>query len=269
MIIYSLINMKGGVGKTTISTNLAVEFAKKGLKVLFIDNDEQSNSSLFFDVVNKKMTLTDLYINPEISLKKISYDTQYENIKCIPAGLDLNDILTLYLSDDKYAYKNIDKRFILKNKLLEIEDEYDICIMDNHPGMTVATYNGLMAANKVLIITTTDIYAEQGLKAMLEYFSSIKEERKKDDIYYDESILDKSLNLEGCLVNKYIYNPNFTKRKEYNYLKTNIRMVPRNKMFLLDKAVIEHKAAVEIMPKSNFAKDIKRLANELIDNIIK
>ena len=82
MIIYSLINMKGGVGKTTISTNLAVEFAKKGLKVLFIDNDEQSNSSLFFDVVNKKMTLTDLYINPEISLKKISYDTQYENIKC-------------------------------------------------------------------------------------------------------------------------------------------------------------------------------------------
>lgn len=35
------------------------------------------------------MTLTDLYINPEISLKKISYDTQYENIKCIPAGLDL------------------------------------------------------------------------------------------------------------------------------------------------------------------------------------
>ena len=58
--------------------------------------------------------------------------------------------------------------------------------MDNHPGMTVATYNGLMAANKVLIITTTDIYAEQGLKAMLEYFSSIKEERKKDDIYYDE-----------------------------------------------------------------------------------
>ena len=122
MIIYSLINMKGGVGKTTISTNLAVEFAKKGLKVLFIDNDEQSNSSLFFDVVNKKMTLTDLYINPEISLKKISYDTQYENIKCIPAGLDLNDILTLYLSDDKYAYKNIDKRFILKNKLLEIKN---------------------------------------------------------------------------------------------------------------------------------------------------
>ena len=141
--------------------------------------------------------------------------------------------------------------------------------MYNHPGMTVATYNGLMAANKVLIITTTDIYAMQGLKAMLEYFSSIKEERKKDDIYYDESILDKSLNLEGCLVNKYIYNPNFTKRKEYNYLKTNIRMVPRNKIFLLDKAVIEHKAAVEIMPKSNFAKDIKRLANELIDNIIK
>lgn len=121
MIIYSLINMKGGVGKTTISTNLAVEFAKKGLKVLFIDNDEQSNSSLFFDVVNKKMTLTDLYINPEISLKKISYDTQYENIKCIPAGLDLNNILTLYLSDDKYAYKNIDKRFILKNKLLEMK----------------------------------------------------------------------------------------------------------------------------------------------------
>ena len=72
MIIYSLINMKGGVGKTTISTNLAVEFAKKGLKVLFIDNDEQSNSSLFFDVVNKKMTLTDLYINPEISLKILS-----------------------------------------------------------------------------------------------------------------------------------------------------------------------------------------------------
>ena len=187
---------------------------------------------------------------------------------CRGTGADISQE-ALAVAGENARRLGIQVCFLRSDLFEKIEDKYDICIMDNHPGMTVATYNGLMAANKVLIITTTDIYAMQGLKAMLEYFSSIKEERKKDDIYYDESILDKSLNLEGCLVNKYIYNPNFTKRKEYNYLKTNIRMVPRNKIFLLDKAVIEHKAAVEIMPKSNFAKDIKRLANELIDNIIK
>ena len=268
MIIYSLINMKGGVGKTTISTNLAVELANRGLKILFIDNDEQSNSSLFFNVINKNLTLSDLYMNPEIKLKDIAYPTiVHKNIDCIPAGENLNNILTLYLANEKY--KHIDKRFILKNKLCEVETDYDLCIMDNHPGMTVATYNGLMAANKVIIVTTTDIYAEQGLKSMIQYLNEIKKERKHSDNDYDENVLVKSLNLEGCLVNKYIYNPNFSKSKEYNYLRTNIRMVPKNRLYTLDSAVAEHKAAIKIMAKSNFAKDIRHLADELINNILK
>ena len=266
MIIFSLINMKGGVGKTTISTNLAVDFANRGVKVLFIDNDEQNNSSLFFNVSNEKKTLSSLYMEPSMDINEIIYSTKYKNIDCIPAGLNLNNILTLYLEDERF--KNVDKSIILKNKLSTISDKYDICIMDNHPGITVATYNGLMAANLVIIVTDTNIYAKQGLDTMIEYLNAIKIDRKNYCKDYDDGILTKSINLCGCLVNKYIYNPNFSKKKKYNYFKTNIRMVPRNKLYLFDSAIISNKSFIELAPRSNFSRDIKKLVDEIIKKII-
>lgn len=267
MITYSFINLKGGVGKTTISTNVAIELARRGLKILFIDNDEQSNSSFFFEVDKKEKTLTTMYKHPQIDIKEIIYKTRYENIDCIPAGYSLNTVLTLYF--DSKNFTGVDKTTVLKDKLKTVEDSYDICILDNHPGINVATYNGLMATNSVIIVTTTDYFAEQGLKTMMEEFKNAKKDRMNYDEDYDESVRTKSIRLEGCLVNKYINNPDFQKKKDYKYFDTNIRMVIKSKLYLFDNAVRHHKSLIELAPYINFSKDIRKFVTELLDKIIK
>ena len=186
MIVFSFINLKGGVGKTTVSTNVAIELMQRGLKVLFIDNDEQSNSSFFFNVDIKEKTLATLYKNPQMDIREVIYSTVYDNIDCIPAGYDLDIILTLYF--DREKFKGMDRTSVLKNKLQTVSNDYDVCIIDNHPGINVATYNGLMATNSVIIVTTTDYYAEQGLKAMIKELENVKKDRMNYDEDYDEGI---------------------------------------------------------------------------------
>lgn len=267
MIVFSFINLKGGVGKTTVSTNVAIELMQRGLRVLFIDNDEQSNSSFFFNVDKKEKTLATLYKNPQIDIRDVIYSTTYDNIDCIPAGYDLDIILTLYF--DRENFKGMDRTSVLKNKLQTVSNDYDVCIIDNHPGINVATYNGLMATNSVIIVTTTDYYAEQGLKAMIKELENVKKDRMNYDKDYDEGIRTKSIRLEGCLINKYINNPDFHKKKQYNYFDTNIRMVVKNKLYLFDSAVKQHKSLIEIAPYINFSKDIRKFTSELLDKILK
>lgn len=265
MIVFSFINLKGGVGKTTISTNVAVALSMQNAKILFIDNDEQSNSSLFFNVDEKTKTLTDLYNAPnEIDIYDIIYKTRYPNIDCIPAGYDLNFVLMQYLQD---KFKNEDKTHILKNALNKVKDDYDICIIDNHPGINIATYNALMVTNSVIIVTTTDLFSQKGLLTMKDKVNEVKEDRMNFEDDYNSNDLTKSIRLEGCLVNKYINNPTFCKDKEL-YFNTNIRLVPNTKQYLFDKANIEHKSYIELSPRSRFAKDIYTFCEELMNKIL-
>lgn len=265
MIVFSFINLKGGVGKTTISTNVAVALSMKNAKILFIDNDEQSNSSLFFNVDKKETTLADLYNDPnKTNICDIIYKTRYPNIDCIPAGYELDIVLMQYLQD---KYKDVDKTHILKNALEQVADDYDICIIDNHPGINIATYNALMATNSVVIVTTTDIYSQKGLLTMKQKIKEVQEDRINFDDDYNSNDLTKSIRLEGCLVNKYINNPTFVKDKDL-YFNTNIRLVPKVRQYLFDKANLEHKSYIEISPRSMFARDIHTFCDELMNKIL-
>lgn len=177
----SIINEKGGVGKTTTSINLASGLAKKGKKVLIIDLDPQGNVSQFFGVELKpfeikkfnelevpenfntrqavkfiddflcknngvQKDINSLLTNRNEDIHDCIYSTEYENLDIIPS-LGTNLIKT-----DKYLTADNGKIYNrLKRALRTVRNDYDFIIFDHAPTFNNITINGLFASDEILI----------------------------------------------------------------------------------------------------------------------
>lgn len=177
----SIINEKGGVGKTTTSINLASGLAKKGKKVLIIDLDPQGNVSQFFGVELKpfeikkfnelevpenfntrqavkfiddflcknngiQKDINSLLTNRNEDIHDCVYSTEYENLDIIPS-LGTNLIKT-----DKYLTADNGKIYNrLKRALRTVRNDYDFIIFDHAPTFNNITINGLFASDEILI----------------------------------------------------------------------------------------------------------------------
>lgn len=107
--VYSLINKKGGVGKTTLTENMAYVLAERyGARVLVIDNDDQGNDSQFFGI-NDPDYIVDI-IMEKASIEEAIYHTRYNNIDIIPADLDLLSANVQMIKDEEIT----NKAFILQ-----------------------------------------------------------------------------------------------------------------------------------------------------------
>ncbi len=263
MITYSFINLKGGTGKTTISTNCAYAMATGGLKVLFIDNDKQGNASMFFHLKDEKITLADIFLNTKMDIKKAIYHSGIGSnngfLDVIPANMTL-----LPLNMEHKNIKSSDKTFILKNALKTIQNDYDICIIDNPPDINFTVYNALVATNQVVVVSNPDNYAEAGAIEMDEQFASVLKDRQLYDPSYDENDPENNFVLRGILLNKYISGAN-CKLSKYNFFTTNIQLAATyetNKRLL--ESIKTGKSILEISPRCRFSREILQFVNELL-----
>ncbi|NIP39396.1 MAG: AAA family ATPase, partial [Candidatus Dadabacteria bacterium] len=129
MKIISLYSMKGGVGKTAASVNLAYLSAKDGLKTLLCDMDPQGASGYYFRIKDSKNFSSKKFLKGGKNIYKNIKETDYENLDLLPSRLSYRnfDIELDSLKHSKTQFNSV---------LSDLEDEYDIIFLDCPPGIT-------------------------------------------------------------------------------------------------------------------------------------
>ena len=165
--IISLVNQKGGVGKTTTSINLAAALGKEGKKVLLIDFDPQGNASTGLGLNNNDFD-NDIYmvITGRIMIKDAIIKTKFKNLSVIPATINLAgvDVEFVQRMMEDNEFKPNEQ---LKNMLSEIMDVYDYIIVDCQPSLGILTMNALVASDSVIIPVQCEYFALEGITQLL------------------------------------------------------------------------------------------------------
>ena len=143
--IISVVNQKGGVGKTTTSVNVAAALALLEKRVLLVDIDSQGNatSGLGFDPTTVHPSVYDVLIENS-GIDQAIINTGIEGLDLLPAHVDLAGASVELISVDQREHR-------LRHALGIVEDRYDFIIIDCPPSLGVLTINGIVAGNEILI----------------------------------------------------------------------------------------------------------------------
>ncbi len=172
--IISLVNQKGGVGKTTTAVNLATYLASAGKSVLLVDLDPQGNASsgLGLDTQNLKKTLYHSLVS-KIHPREVIVKSKSEKLNLFPSNQELSGAAVELVGIE-------DREFQLKEVLNKIKDDYEFIIIDSPPSLGLLTINGLVASNEVLIPVQTEYFALEGLGQLLNTIDLVKENLQPD-----------------------------------------------------------------------------------------
>jgi len=169
MHVFAVVNQKGGVGKTTTSVNLAASLAAMHRRVLLIDLDAQGNATMGVGVDKHTLerSIYDVFID-DLPARSVITETSVAGLSLIGANGDLTG-LELTLSERS------DRETRLREALTVLQHEFDVVLVDCPPALNLLTLNALVAATGLLIPMQCEYYALEGLTALLETQSRIKE----------------------------------------------------------------------------------------------
>lgn len=241
-------NKKGGVGKTSIAINMAYFLSNtinSGLRVLYIDNDEQGNGTDFFGGTYEN-TLADLLLGKK-KIEDIIQPTRYKSIDLISCN---DDIVLAALEVQKND--NIIQQDILKENLDRLADKYDYLIIDNPPAINITVINAFVAADLAIIVTQPHIFSESGVVKTIDYITTLQE--YNTDLKY-RVLMNNSSGSDNCL------NRSMSlKLKHIPVLNAKVRRT----IDRIDAATSSHKSIYEYSPRCKFALDLKKVVLELL-----
>ena len=168
MKILSVVNQKGGVGKTTTSINLSACLYKMKRRVLLVDLDPQSNATRGsgIDASMIQNSINDVLLD-RVHIENAIIKSQFDGYDILPATPSLTESEVVLVTRDE-------REFILKNKLTSILTRYDYVIMDCPPSLNILTVNSLVSATGVLIPVQCEFYALQGLSELINTINQIQ-----------------------------------------------------------------------------------------------
>lgn len=162
---FSLLNYKGGVGKTTTSYNLAILYAQQGKRVLAIDLDPQSHYAISLGIKETGLCgVDDLFLEDDVNVEDYLVNVR-QHLDLLPAGFRLGEV-------EKLSSRGPSMASILNQAIEPIRHRYDFVIIDCPPSSGLLNFNALFASNEVLIPVSSDFLSLQGLSQLLKTLQS-------------------------------------------------------------------------------------------------
>ena len=246
--IIAIVNQKGGVGKTTTTVNLSAALAKKGKKVLLIDEDPQGNATSGVGVnKNQEKSTYDIIIN-ETEFEEVIIGSSVKKLDVCPSNINLAgaevELVPMMAREGR-----------LKEKIKSIKDKYDYILIDCPPSLGLLTINALTAANSIIIPIQCEYYALEGVGQLMNTVNLIKKQLNKD-LYIEGVVLtmnDARTNLSNQVISEV-----------KKYFKDNVykTIIPRN--VKLSEAPSFGMPITTYAPLSKGARCYEKLAQEVI-----
>ena len=254
--VISLVNQKGGVGKTTTSINLSASLAVLGKKVLLIDLDPQGNTTTGVGINKGEIdrSIYDVLIG-ECDITEAIIKTKYKNLYVLPATINLAGI-EYEVADKSRTDINFKRGEQLKISLIDVRESFDYIILDCPPSLSLITTNALAASNSVIIPVQCEFFALEGITQLLK------------TIMMSQKSLNPTLDIEGVLLTMLDSRTNlgfevvedirkFFKEKVYNTI------IPR--LVRLTEAPSHGEPIIAYDPKSRGSEAYLNLAKEVIE----
>ncbi len=173
-MIIVIANQKGGVGKTTTAINVASGCANLGKRVLLVDLDPQSNSSLsYIDQPMVNGSAYELLTELDRDLEEFVYKTDVIGLDLIPSKINLAKLESKLVGD-------FDAIFRLKDRIEGFKKIYDIILFDTPPTLGLITVNALVAASHILIPIQSSYFALEGADDLLETIEKVRSRPNPD-----------------------------------------------------------------------------------------
>ena len=218
--VISVINQKGGVGKTTTVINLAAGLSIKGKKILIIDLDPQGNATTGLGLSNTTSSDQTIYnvLNGNKKISEVIQHTSFGNLDLISSNVDLSGLEVETAGDSRRAFKLKEELALILNNSGPL---YDYIIIDCPPSLSLLTIMALVASEALVVPLQTEFFALEGLTQLMKTIERIK------------SNLNPSLDIRGILLTMYDKRNKLSGEVETearNYFKDKVysTAVPRN-----------------------------------------